>query len=85
MSKCSTTNFNVDASPNLLPRPEKSSVRADMNKAMRSMTQKNLRKESGAVITPAEKAVATKVKPASKGAKRFDAAVQHPVLKNLGL
>lgn len=85
MSKDSLMNFNVDTPPSMLPRPEMSSVRDDMKKAMKSMSQKRLRKESGAAVTNAEKAMVTKTKPVSKGAKQFDKAMTHPALKNLGL
>lgn len=70
MSKCSMSNFNVDASPTILPKAEKSTVRADMNKAIKSVK--------------ARPAPTAKPEP-TKSAKRFDKAMQHPALKNLGL
>ena len=102
---CSMSNFNVDASPTLVPRAEKSTVRADMNKSLETMRARRanavLRRESGSAVTEAERNMYGSVggvggaaqkalrrssgAAVTKGEKRFNAAMQHPALKNLGL
>lgn len=82
MSKtCSIGSVGDMASaPNLLPRPEKSSVRDSMQYAQRAMKQRAVAQGKQALVKRA-----APVQAPSKGAKQFDEAMSNPALKNLGL